>query len=112
MPAFSAAIGSFHVKSATTCLVMVLVIVRVLPFFLTVTLICSVTLFVSTLGVRSYSDHRYSSMQTSGTRHSSGDSTGRPAGVGCSFVGSAVNNDASDAIIFGVCVGTDSGKGV
>jgi hypothetical protein len=41
---------------------MVLVTVRVLPFLLTVVLIRSVTLLVSTLGVRSYSDQRYSSM--------------------------------------------------
>ena len=45
--------------------------VRVLPFFLTFTLICSVTLFVSIFGVRSYSDHRYSSMQTSEFTHAS-----------------------------------------
>src|SRR2546430_2470575 len=76
MPAHCAAIGSFHVKSPMTYFVMVLVTVRVLPFVLTVVLIRSVTLFVSTLGVRSYSDQRYSSMQISTTRHSSRVSTG------------------------------------
>jgi opacity protein-like surface antigen len=50
MPALCAAIGSFHVKSPKTYFVIVLVIVRVLPFFLTVSLIRSVTLFVSILG--------------------------------------------------------------
>ena len=69
-------------KSPTTYFVMVLMTVRVLPFFLTVVLIRSVTLFVSTLGVRSYSDQRYSSMQISSTRHSSGVSTVRTAGFG------------------------------
>jgi hypothetical protein len=51
-------------------------------------LMCSVTLFVSTLGVRSYSDQRYSSMQISATRHSLRISTGREISFGCSFVGS------------------------
>src|SRR5262245_54794555 len=111
MPAFSAAIGSFHVKSATTCLVMVLVIVRDLPFLLTVSLICSVTLFVSTLGVRSYSDQRYSSMQISTTRHSSGVSAGRTIGLGCSFAGSDVDIDASCAPVSGGCVERDAGNG-
>ena len=95
MPAFCAAIGSFHAKSATTYFVMVLVTVRVLPFFLTVVLIRSVTLFVSTLGVRSYSDQRYSSMQMSTTRHSSRVSTGRAAGCGYSSAGSGLNRDTS-----------------
>ena len=43
MPALCAAIGSFHVKSPMTYLVRVLITVRVLPLFLTVDLICSVT---------------------------------------------------------------------
>src|ERR671934_120760 len=95
MPAFCAAIGSFHVKSPTTYFVLVLMTVRVLPFFLTVTLIRSRTLIVSTLGVRSYSDQRYSSMQISASRHSLGVSTGRTAGFGSSFAGSDVNRDPS-----------------
>src|SRR5713226_2832801 len=82
MPAFCAAIGSFQVKFPTTYFVMVFVIVRVLPFFLIVSLILSVTFSVSVLGVRSYSDQRYSSMQISATRHSSGVSTERTTGVG------------------------------
>src|SRR5262249_23368020 len=44
---------------------------RVLPLFLTFTLICSSTLMVSTFGVRSYSDQRYWSIQTSGSGHTS-----------------------------------------
>src|SRR6516162_5310865 len=71
MPAFCAAFGSFHPKSSLTYLVRVLTTVRVLPFFLTFTLICSSTLTVSTFGVRSYSDQRYWSMQTSGSGHAS-----------------------------------------
>ena len=50
MPAFCAAIGSFQAKSPTTYFVMVLMMVRVLPLFLTVILICSVTLFGVDLG--------------------------------------------------------------
>src|SRR6516164_6408830 len=67
MPAFCAAFGSFHPKSSVTYFVSVLTTVRVLPFFL----ICSSTLMVSTFGVRSYSDQRYWSMQTSGSGHAS-----------------------------------------
>ena len=89
---------------------MVLVMVRVLPFFLTVTLICSVTLFVSILGVRSYSDQRYSSMQISATRHSSRVSTGRTAGFGYSFTGSDVDRDASCTRVSGGGVGRRSGQ--
>src|SRR5215469_1366880 len=74
MPAFCAAFGSFHPKSSVTYLVRVLTTVRVLPFFLTFTLICSSTLTVSTFGVRSYSDQRYWSMQTSGSGHASSTS--------------------------------------
>src|SRR5215831_6837670 len=76
---------------------MVLVTVRVLPFFvLTVVLICFVTLLVSTLGVRSYSAQRYSSMQVSITRHSSTISIERTAGCGCSSTGaSGLNRDTS-----------------
>src|SRR6266700_1695398 len=109
MPALCAAIGSFHVKSATTYFVMVLVTVRVLPFVLTVVLIRSVTLFVSTLGVRSYSDQRYSSMQISTTRHSSRVSTGRAAGCGYSSAGSGLNRDTRRVSVGGG--GRESGKG-
>src|SRR5438477_2050984 len=66
MPAFCAAFGSFHPKSSVMYFVRVFVTVRVLPLFLTFTLIRSSTLTVSTFGVRSYSDQRYWSMQTSG----------------------------------------------
>src|SRR5256884_9814208 len=95
MPTLCAAIGSFHVKSPMTYFVMVLVTVRVLPFTLTVVLIFSVTLFVSTLGVRSYSDQRYSSMQMSTTRHSSRDSIGRAAGCRSSFSRSGLHSDTN-----------------
>src|SRR5262252_712142 len=95
---------------------MVLVTVRVLPFFvLTVVLICFVTLLVSTLGVRSYSAQRYSSMQVSTTRHSSTISIGRTAGcasssAGCSSTGaSGLNRDTSRSWVSGV--GPASGKG-
>src|SRR5262249_27594488 len=71
MPAFCAAIGSFHAKSWVMYFVRVLTKVRVLPFFLSFTLIRSSTLTVSTFGVRSYTDQRYWSMQTSGSRHAS-----------------------------------------
>src|SRR6516164_6811254 len=91
---------------------MVLVTVRVLPFFvLTVVLICFVTLLVSTLGVRSYSAQRYSSMQTSTTRHSSTISIGRTAGCGASSTGaSGLNRDTSRSWVSGG-VGPASGKG-
>src|SRR6266540_2627199 len=68
MPALCAAFESFHVKSSVTNLVTVLVTVLVLPFRLTFTFLFSDTLTVSIFGVRSYSDQRYWSMQTS--RHS------------------------------------------
>src|SRR5262249_11045059 len=71
MPAFCAAIGSFHAKSWVMYFVRVLTMVRVLPLFLIFTLIRSATLTVSTFGVRSYSDQRYWSMQTFGSRHAS-----------------------------------------
>src|SRR6266481_3783348 len=111
MPALCPAIGSFHMKSATTYFVMVLVTVRVSPFFFTVVLIRSVTLFVSTLGVRSYSDQRYSSMQMSTTRHSSSVSTGRAAACGSSSTGSGLNRDTSRTRVSGGGVGRESGKG-
>src|SRR6266536_2042507 len=110
MLALCAAIGSFHVKSPTTYFVMVTMTVRVLPFFLTVTLIRSGTFIVSTLGVRSYSDQRYSSMQISATRHSLGVSIGRTAGLRYSFPGSDVNRDASCPRFSGGGVGRGPGK--
>src|SRR6266516_3951544 len=72
MPAFCAAFGSFHVKSSLTIFITILLTVRVLPFFLIVTLIRSGTLMISSFGARWYTDHRYRSMQISDTRHSSG----------------------------------------
>src|SRR5437016_1016547 len=71
MPAFCAALGSFHVKSSSTSFTTVLVTVCVLPFFLTVTFICFDTLMVSVFGVRWYTDQRYWSIQVSAPRHSS-----------------------------------------
>src|SRR5215469_10224639 len=71
MPAFCAAFESFHPKSSVTYFVRVLTTVRVLPLFLTFTLVRSSTLMVSIFGVRSYSDQRYWSMQTSGSAHPS-----------------------------------------
>src|SRR5690242_10976472 len=59
----------------------VCVTVRVLPPFLTVTLVCFGTLTVSTFGVRSYSDHRYASMQAS-VVHGRGVSIARTGDVG------------------------------
>src|SRR5215204_406610 len=111
MPARCAAIGSFHVKSPRTYLVMVLMTIRVLPFFLTVVLIFSVTLFVSILGVRSYSDHRYWSMQMSATRHSSGVSAGRTTGFGYSLTSINMDRDTSCTRVSGAGVGRESGKG-
>src|ERR1700730_1113941 len=95
MLALFAAAGSFHVKSPRTKFVMVFVMVRILPSFSTVSFFCSVTLFTSTLGARSYSDQRYSSMQVSTPRHWSEVSSGRAAGFGYSFSGSDVDTDAS-----------------
>src|SRR6516165_4630961 len=74
MPAFCAAFGSFHPKSSVMYFVRVLTTVRVLPLLLTLTLIRSSTLTVSTFGVRSYSDQKYWSMQTSGSGQASSTS--------------------------------------
>src|SRR6476620_8579457 len=73
MPAFSAALGSFQVKSSSTSVVNSLMTVRDLPSTLTVTCLRSITLMVSSLGARWYTDHRYSSMQMSRAKHSSRD---------------------------------------
>src|SRR6266699_6059437 len=95
MPAFSAAFGSFHVKSSSTSFIIVLMTVRVLPFFLTVTFIGFGTLMVSTFGARWYTDQRYRSMQVSATRHSSGVSTELTASFAWSCTGSGVLADAT-----------------
>src|SRR5262245_3623205 len=76
MPAFSAASGSFHVKSSFTNLVTVFVTVRLLPSFSTFTLIRSSTLIVSTFDARSYTDQRYWSIHSSVRMHSSEASSG------------------------------------
>src|SRR5271155_3222813 len=68
---FSAAFGSFHVKSSSTSFVNSLMTVCGLPFILTVTFRRSTILTVSCLSVRWYTDHKYWSMQTSRTTHSS-----------------------------------------
>src|SRR5712672_1416805 len=109
MPARCAAAGSFHVKSDTTYFMTVLVTVRVLPFFLTVTLIRSGTLTVSTLGVRSYSDQRYASMQMSAT-HSSGGAIARTGGIGPLSTGAEGSADASRIRVSGGCFGPASVK--
>src|SRR5215510_1297084 len=87
MPAFCAAFGSFHLKSSVMNFVRVLTTVRVLPLFLTFTLTRSSTLTVSTFGVRSYSDQRYWSMQTSAPGHASRASE-LTAGLAASCTGS------------------------
>src|SRR6266480_2482616 len=95
MPAFSAAFGSFHVKSSSTSFIIVLKTVRVLPFFLTVTFICSDTLMVSTFGARWYTDQRYWSMQVSATRHSSAVSMELTGSLAWPCTGSGVLVDAT-----------------
>src|SRR5262252_2124554 len=108
MPAFCAAFGSFHPKSSVTYFVRVLTTVRVLPLLLTLTLIRSSTLTVSTFGVRSYSDQRYWSMQTSGSGQASRASertTGLPAFCTGS-VGLVAANSTGD--VAGCGIGGDS----
>src|SRR5215470_17839780 len=112
MPAFCAAFGSFHPKSSAMYFVRVLTTVRVLPLFLllTFTLIRSSTLTVSTFGVRSYSDQRYWSMQTSGSGHASRASermTGLPAFCTGS-VGLVAANSTGD--VAGCAIGGGSDK--
>src|SRR5215471_7786027 len=104
MPAFCAAFGSFHPKSSVTYFVKVLTTVRVLPLLLTFTLICSSTLTVSTFGVRSYSDQRYWSMQTSGSGHASGASE-LAAGLAAFCTGSVGLTAAN-------CTGSVTGCGI
>src|SRR3974377_617419 len=109
MPAFCAALGSFHPKSSVTYFVRVLSTVRVLPLFLTFTLIRSSTLTVSTFGVRSYSDQRYWSMQTSGSGHPSGASelTTGLAAVCAESVGLTVANSTGGVAGCGIGGGSD-----
>src|SRR3954467_3618057 len=103
MPALCAAAGSFQVKSPVTYLITALTTVCALPFTLTVVLIFFVTLFVSTLGARSYSDQRYASMQISG--HSSAIPIGRATDFGNSVPSFDVDTDASCVRVW------DFGKG-
>src|SRR5262245_9981821 len=100
MPAFSAASGSFHVKFSFTNFVTVLLTVRLLPFFLTVVLICSSTLMVSTLGARSYTDQRYWSMHSSLRTHSSEALRGLTFTY-ASASGTFVTGSATAALVFG-----------
>src|SRR5262245_8043730 len=106
MPAFCAAVGSFHAKFWVTYFVRVLTTVRVLPLvlFLTLTLIRSSTLTVSTFGVRSYSDQRYWSMQASGSGHASRASE-LAAGLAALCTGSVGLTAAS-------CTGGVAGSGI
>src|SRR5207249_115315 len=105
MPAFSAAFGSFHVKSSSTSLIIVLMTVRVFPLRLTVTFLRSGTLMVSSFGARWYTDQRYWSMQLSATKHSSGVSAELTASFASPSTGSAVFADAT-------CVEGVSGRGI
>src|SRR3954452_21841552 len=101
MRALCAAIGSFHAKSATTYLVMVRVTVRILPLFLTLSLIRWDTLFVSTLGVRSYKDQRYWLTHLSVLKHSLGVSTLLMARVASSLTESEEGAETSCNLISG-----------
>src|SRR6266700_4238070 len=97
---FCAAFGSFHVKSSSTSLMIVLVTVRVLPFFLTVTLMRSGTLIVSSFGARSYSDQRYRSMQLASPRHSSrfsGRGIGESGKAACTIAALAATPSSRNA---------------
>src|SRR5262245_19844585 len=107
MPAFCAAIGSFHVKSWVTYFVRVLTTVRVLPLILTFALIRSSTLTVSTFGVRSYSDQRYWSMQVSGHASSASELT---AGL-VAFCTGSVGLTAANCIDGVAGAGIDRGSG-
>src|SRR6516162_8834056 len=109
MPAFCAAFGSFHPKSSVTYFVRVLTTVRVLSFFLTFTLTRSSTLTVSTFGVRSYSDQRYWSMQTSGSGHASRPSELRtgPVAFCTGSVGLTAANSTGGVAGCGIGAGSD-----
>src|SRR5262249_29731607 len=99
MPAFWAAFGSFHAKSSVMYFVRILTTVRILPLILTFSLIRSSALTVSTFGVRSYSDQRYWSIQTSELRHPSiaADLTPIPADFCPGSVGPPATNSTGDA---------------
>src|ERR1700741_3438857 len=109
MSAFSAAFESFHAKSSVMYLTRVLTTVRVLPLFLTFTLIRSSTLTVSTFGVRSYSDQRYWSTQTSGSGHASSASefTAGLAAFGTGSVGLTAANSTGGVAGCGLGGGLD-----
>src|SRR5439155_5921429 len=76
------------------------VTVRLLPFFLTVVLICSCTLMVSTFRARSYTDQRYWSMHSSLRTHSSEASSGLTFTSG-SASGTFMTGSATAALVFG-----------
>src|SRR5262249_29621590 len=99
----------FHVKSSSASIMIVLVTVRVLPFFLTVTFIFSGTLMVSTFGARWYTDQRYWSTQVSVKRHSSGVSTELTAPLPCTGSGVLADSTCPDGIA-GRAIGRGSGK--
>src|SRR6516164_5166583 len=105
MPALSAAFGSFHVKSSSRSFVNSWITVRGLPLILTITFFRSTTLTVSCLGVRWYTDHRYWSMQTSGTRHSSSVSLELTASLVSVCTG-------SEALTVAICPGGVSGASI
>src|SRR5437763_1391369 len=109
MPAFCAAFGSFHPKSSVTYFATVLTTVRVLPLFLTFSLIRSSTFTVSTFGVRSYSDQRYWSMQTSASGHASRASelTAGLAAFCAGSVGLTAANSSGGAAGCGIEGGSD-----
>src|SRR5689334_7514835 len=96
MPAFCAALGSFHPKSSSTSFVTVLLTVRVLPFFVTVTFTVEDTLTVSSFGARSYIDQRYRSTQLiSAPGHGSAGLAGPNASRAGPGTGSGGLSDAS-----------------
>src|SRR5262249_12324102 len=107
MPAFCAAFGSFHPKSSVTYFVRVLVTVRVLPLFLTFTLICSSTLTASIFGVRSYSDQRYWSMHSAGHASTASELTAGLAAFCAGSVGLTAASDVGGVTGCGIGEGSD-----
>src|SRR5580700_4466362 len=99
MPAFSAALGSFHVKSSSTSVVNSLMIVRGLPPALIITFLRSTILTVSCLGARWYTDHKYWSTQTSRARHSSRVSADVTASLPSAGVSSACEASGNDSAL-------------
>src|SRR5262245_8143897 len=97
---FFGGVWIFHVKSSFTSFVTVFVTVRLLPFFLTVVLICSFTLMVSTFRARWYTDHRYWSMHSSLRTHSSEASSGLTFTSG-SASGTFMTGSATEALVLG-----------